>query len=131
MKVLALKNTYWLLAAIFGSAMWLVCPQKSFAADTAVTCNGPVVQLATGRDGTKPRVTIFCSGGSSVSGIDFFAYEISANPNVAATIPTLVGYWVLLGNTSIRISSNLDDLSGNAWGCGGANCRIIDYLEGY
>lgn len=132
MKTLALKNTYWLLAAIFASAMWLVCPQKSFA-ETEVTCAAPVVVLSTGRDGTQPRVTVVCTGGSSEAGIIYFAYEISANPNVANMIPTLVASWVLEHgtNSSIKFSSNLNDVSGAAWGCGAANCRIIDYLEGY
>lgn len=133
MKVLTIKNTYWLLAAIFASAMWLVSPQKSFAADSTVTCHTPQVQLAAGRDGTKPRVTIYCKGGSSVSGINYFAYEISANPTVASAIPTLVASWVLengLGS-SITILSDLSDVSGAAWGCGADNCRIIDYLYGY
>ena len=133
MKVFALKNTYWLLAATFASAMWLVSPQKSFAADTMVTCKAPQVQLAAGRDGWQPRVTIICSGGSSESPINYFAYEISANSTVAAAIPALVASWVLENGvgSSITIYSNVSDTSGNAWGCGMGNCRIIDYLSGY
>jgi len=133
MKVFALKNTYWLLAAVFASAMGLVSPQKSFATDTMVTCNKPVVQLAAGRDGSQPRVTIYCSGGSSAPGIDYFASEISANATVAAAIPTLVASWVLENGvgSSITIQSNLSDTSGTAWGCGSGNCRIVDYLDGY
>ena len=133
MKLLALKKSYWVLAAMFVSLGPLVGPQKSFAADTAVTCNTPQVQLAAGRDATKPRITVFCAGGSSVSGIDFFAAEISANPTVAAAIPTLVGDWVKVHGaaTSITIFSDLSDTSGAGWGCGASNCRIIDYLLGY
>jgi hypothetical protein len=116
---------------MFVSLASLVGPQKSFATDTQVTCNAPQVQL--GRDGTKPRITVFCSGGSSVSGIDYFTAEISANPTVAAAITALVGNWVTVHGpaSSITIYSNLSDTSGVAWGCGAANCRILDYLLGY
>jgi hypothetical protein len=72
MKLSALKNSYWVLAAMIVSFVSLVGPQKSFATDatdTLVTCNTPQVQLAAGRDGTKPRVTIYYADGSSVSGI--------------------------------------------------------------
>lgn len=133
MKLLALKKSYWVLAAMFVSLVSLVGPQKSFAADTAVTCNAPVVQIAAGRDGTKPRMTVYCSGGSSEGSIVYFASEISANVTVAAAIPTLVQGWVLANGTSsaITIYSNLSDTSGAAWGCGASNCRIIDYLLGY
>jgi len=133
MKLLALKKSYWVLAAMFVSLVSLVGPQKSFAADTQVTCNAPQVQLAAGRDGTKARITVYCSGGSSVSGIDYFASEISTNPTVAAAITGLVGNWVTVHgpSSSITIYSNLSDTSGVAWGCGEANCRILDYLLGY
>jgi hypothetical protein len=133
MKLLALKKSYWVLAAMFVSLVSLVGPQKSFATDTQVTCNAPQVQLAAGRDGTKPRITVFCSGGSSVSGIDYFAAEISANPTVAAAIPALVGGWVAVHGpaSSITILFDLSDISGVAWGCGASNCRILDYLLGY
>jgi len=114
MKVLALKNSYWLPAAIFACLALLVCPQKSFAADTQVSCNTPQVQLAAGRDGTKPRVTIYCAGGSSASGINYFAFEIPNNATVAAAIPSVVASWVLENGTgsSITIESNLSDTSG-------------------
>jgi hypothetical protein len=133
MKVLTLKNCYWLFAMAITCVMCLVGPQKSFAANTTVTCNSPVVQLAAGRDDTKPRITVYCSGGSSEGSIVYFASEISANATVAAAIPTLVQGWVLVhGATSaITIDSNMSDTSGVAWGCGASNCRIIDYLFGY
>lgn len=131
MKVSA-RNLYWLVAAIGACLMW-VSPQKSFAADTVVTCTAPQVQLAAGRDGTKPRMTIYCAGGSSVPGIDYFAAEFSANPPVAEAIPAIVASWVQVNGagSSITIESNLSDTSGTSWGCGGSNCRIIDYLLGY
>jgi hypothetical protein len=76
---------------------------------------------------------VYCSGGSSEGSIVYFASEISANPTVAAAIPTLVQGWVLVhGATSaITIFSDLSDTSGVAWGCGASNCRIISYLVGY
>jgi hypothetical protein len=132
MKLLALKKSYWVLAAMLVSLVSLVVPQKSFATDTQVTCRTPQVQLAAGRDGTNPRVTIYCAGGSSV-GFNYFAAEISANATVAAAIPALVGDWVMVNGraSSITIYSDLSDTSGGAWGCGVYNCRIIDYLVGY
>jgi hypothetical protein len=133
MKLLALKKSYWVLAAMSVSLVSLVGPQKAFAADTAVTCNSPQVQLAAGRDGTKPRATIYCAGGSSEAGIVYFAVENSVNPALAAALPTLVGDWVIAkgATSSITISSDLSDVSGVAWGCGASNCRIIDYVVGY
>jgi hypothetical protein len=133
MKAQANKKSFLLLAAVFASLACLAYPQKSFAADTSVTCTSPLVELATGRNGTKPRVTVVCTGGSSVSGIDYFAYEISANPNVTAAIPELVGSFVQVNGpgTSITILSDLSDTSGAAWGCAASNCRIIDFLYGY
>jgi hypothetical protein len=115
------------------SIMCLVGPQKFFAADTSITCNSPVVQLAAGRDDIKPRITVYYSGGSSEGSIVYFASEISANVTVAASIPTLVQGWVLTNgpSSSINIYSNLSDISGVAWGCGASNCRIIDSLFGY
>jgi hypothetical protein len=133
MKLSALKNSYWVLAAMFVSLVSLVGPQKSFAADTEVTCTAPQVQLSAGRDGTKPRVTIYCSGGSSEGTIVYFASENSANPQIAAAIPVLVGDWVKVNGkaTTITIYSDLSDDSGPAWGCGLANCRILDQVIGY
>ncbi|MFZ0478092.1 MAG: hypothetical protein WAL71_02995 [Terriglobales bacterium] len=133
MKVLALKNCYWLFATVFASLVFMVGPQKSFASDTEVTCNAPQVQLSAGKDGTKPRVTIVCSGGSSEGAIIYFAAEISANATVAAAIPGMVQGWVLVNGPSsaIKIYSNLSDTSGVAWGCGAANCRILDQLLAY
>jgi hypothetical protein len=133
MKALALKNSSLLFAAVLASLVGLALPQKSFATDTLVTCNSPQVQLSAGKDGTKPRVTIYCSGGSSEGGIVYFASEISANSNVADLIPTLVANFVLINGTSAPITlwSNLSDTSGAAWGCGGSNCRILDQMLGY
>jgi hypothetical protein len=133
MKLLALKKSYWVIAAMFVSFVSLVGPQKSFAADTEVTCKTPQVQLAAGRDATKPRVTILCAGGSSVSPINYFAAEISANATVAAAIPTMVGDWLKINGaaSSITIYTDLSDTSGVDWGCGESNCRIIDYVVGY
>jgi hypothetical protein len=133
MKTSALKNSSWLLLAILGSLAFLASAQKSYAADTAVSCNTPQVQLAAGRDGTKPRLTVYCAGGSSVSPIVYFAFEISSNEVGALSIAPLVASWVAENGAAspITIYSNLSDTSGAAWGCGASNCRIIDYITGY
>ena len=129
-------------AAMLAAAM--LYAQPSFASDTSVTCTAPVVQLAAGRDGTHPRVTIFCSGGSSEGAITYFAYRLdtAANSSTAMAaadaasaeiIERLVAGAVAENGTgtSITILTNLDDVTGAGWGCGGANCRIIDYVTGY
>jgi hypothetical protein len=135
METLALSKSSWLLAAIFAIVASLASPQKSHAATyTEVTCNSPVVVAwATGAGSTpKPQVTIDCTGGSS-AGFEFFAFRYDINPNFANSIPTLVANWVLMNGTSsnIILYSNLEDVSGNAWGCGSANCRIINQVRGY
>lgn len=132
MKALTLNKSSWLLAAIFASLACLASPQKSLAADTAVVCNQPVVWLSAGRSGTAPMEIVWCSGGSSVSGINFFAYRISDNPNFANAIPGIVGDWVRQygPGAAITLYSNLSDLSGSGWGCGTNNCRILDQLVG-
>jgi hypothetical protein len=133
MKASALKNSSWLLVAMFASLVWLVCPQKSLAADGQYTCYSPVIELATGKDGGAPRVAVKCTGGSTAPGITWFAFRISDNPTVANMIPTMVGDWVEKygPNTTMTIFTDLNDLSGGAWGCGTANCRTIYYLYGF
>jgi hypothetical protein len=134
MKASTLNKSSWLLAVIFASLACLAYPQKSLAADTAVTCTAPVViEWATGAGPTpKPNVVIDCTGGSS-AGFQFFAYRYDVNPNFANSIPALVGFYVLEHGpgASITLSSNLSDTSGNNWGCGGANCRILNQVWGY
>ena len=134
MKASTLNKSSWLLAAIFAALACLANPQKSLAADTKVTCNSPVTWLTAGRlPGEKPMEIVYCSGGSDAGGIVFFASLISANPNVANAIPTLVGLYVLENgpNAPITIYSDLQDLSGVGFGCGAANCRILDQLIGF
>jgi hypothetical protein len=134
MKALMLIKSSWLLAAIFASLACLAYPQKSLAADTRVTCTAPVViAWATGAGPTpKPNVIINCTGGSS-AGFQFFAYRYDVNPNFANSIPALVGFYVLEhgAGASITLLSDLSNTSGNNWGCGGANCRILDQVWGY
>ncbi len=134
MKASTLNRLSWLLAAIFASLACLAYPQKSLAAETAVTCTAPVViAWATGAGPTpKPNVVIDCTGGSS-AGFQFFAYRYDANPNFANSIPALVGFYVLEHGpgASITLSSDLSNTSGNNWGCGSANCRILDQVWGY
>jgi hypothetical protein len=134
MKASTLNESSWLLAALFAAFACLAYPQKSLAADTEVTCTAPVVLVWATGGGVTPaaQVTIDCTGGSSV-GIRFFAYRIKDNPTVANQIATLVGFYVLENGrgSSITIFSDLSNLSGNNWGCGASNCRIIDQVYGY
>ena len=142
MKALTLykSKSSWLLAAMFVALACLAYPQKSLAADTEVTCHAPVVVVwATGGGPfPRPQVTIDCTGGSS-AGIQFFAYPLAAAPglsfnaNFANSIPVLVGNLVLVHGpgTDITLTSDLSNTSGNNWGCGSANCRILDQVFGY
>jgi hypothetical protein len=103
-------------------------PASLAASLTKVTCTGPRSEVATGQDtgALAPRLTIVCTGGSSAGHITYFAFRISDNPGVVRLLATQVGHDV----KSITILSNLADISGNSWGCGGANCRIIAYMYG-
>ena len=135
MKTLTLTKSFWLLA-IMASLAFLALPQNSFAAaDTQVLCNTPQVDLwyTGGGSSPNPQVTIDCTGGSSAPGIEFFAFLIKDNVTMASMIPVLVGNAVLVGGpgTSITIYSNLSNTSGDAWGCGAGNCRILDQVYGY
>jgi len=134
MKTLTLTKSFWLLA-IMASLAFLALPQNSFAAaDTQVLCNTPQVDLwyTGGGSSPNPQVTIDCTGGSSV-GIEFFAFLIKDNPTLASMIPNEIGFAVLANGTSssVTIYSDLSNLSGSAWGCGNANCRILDQLQAY
>jgi hypothetical protein len=115
-----------------GAALLAADTVSAKAADTLVTCDTPIAEVNTGHDGTSPRFTIQCTGGSSAGVITYFAYEIKASPNVAQMLSRSFETFLLQNPTgaAIRILSNLSDTSGAAWGCGGANCRIIDYLPG-
>jgi hypothetical protein len=131
MKALTLKNSPLLLTAIFACLVALTVPQRSFAEDTKVTCTAPqVLAWYTGFGATpNPQVTIDCTGGSS-AGFHYYAFLIKDSPTLASMIPVLVGNAVLVRGTttSITIYSDLSDISGNAWGCGSSNCRIIDQV---
>ena len=134
MKASTPNKPSWLLAAIFASLACLAYPQKSLAAETLVTCNSPVAWLsALNKPGNNPMEVVYCSAGSSLPGISFFAYRISDNPDVAIAIPTLVGNWVLVhgSGSSIKLYTDPTNLSGGAWGCGTGNCRVLDQLLGY
>jgi hypothetical protein len=122
------------ILALTGTAVFSVLAPPAKAADTTVICKGAVLTVNTGKgDGTPPRFTIHCSGGSSAGSITFFAYLISNNPGVAQLLAQafeayMVRYSSSNPGISVPIASNLSDLSGDAWGCGAGNCRIIDYL---
>ena len=140
MKASTLYKSSWLLAALFAALAFLANPQKSLAADTQVTCHSPVVIVwATGGGPTpRPNVIIDCTGGSS-AGFQFYAYPLAPAPalnfnaNFANAIPTLVGNWVLRNGagSSITLLSDLNNTTGENWGCGSANCRILDQVFGY
>ncbi len=119
------------MLALAGGALLAVAAAPAEAADTTVSCATPFAEVNTGQDGTSPRFTIHCIGGSTAGSITFFAYQISTNPTVAQLL--LQAFTTFEAKTSpppgtIPISSDLSDTSGVAWGCGAANCRIIDYL---
>lgn len=101
------------------------------ASETQVTCTTPILTVNSGQDGTSPRLTVQCRGGSTASPITFFAYQISANTTVALLLERAYADAVAQHKgalSTIVISSNLSDTSGAAWGCGASNCRIIDYI---
>jgi hypothetical protein len=121
-----------LLGAISVSLLTTLFAPASFAALTTVLCVSPQVQITTGLDGTAPRITINCSGGSSAAGIPYFAFRISDNPAIAASIPPAIGaYLSIYGATAkLQIVTDLADTSGDAWGCSATNCRRIYGLNG-
>ena len=118
--------------AALGSAVSCFAGTAARAADTEVTCYAPQIEVNTGQDGTQPRMTLHCTGGSSVTGIDYFAFEISVSPSLAQMIQqTYQGFLETHKKSPVLVSSNLSDTSGNGWGCGVGNCRIIDFAIGH
>lgn len=112
--------------------MATVLASAAFAGETTVHCKNPLSQIATGRDGTSPRFTVFCAGGSSVGAIDYFAFRISDNPTAALLLEQQLGPYLQIHGAAAQLTilTNLSDISGAAWGCGAANCRIISYMYG-
>jgi len=108
--------------------------QPSGAAVTQVTCDEPVLVVSTGKDGTAPRVTVFCVEGSTAGNISYFAWRISDDPDVAQLVQSaLAAHNIRAGgvtHNSVILTSDLADASGNAWGCGADNCRIINEILG-
>jgi hypothetical protein len=91
-----------------------------------------VAWVITGAEEALPNFTIWCSGGSSVGNIVYFSYEVAKNATVSQLLANVTGNHAIQTNDGpITIYSNLSDLSGVAWGCGTANCRIIDQLAAY
>ena len=122
------------LFVVFAGACLLASAATSaHATDTTASCTAPLIQLATGHDGTAPRVTVQCTGGASSAPITYFSYEIKTNPTVAQLIERTVYGFVAENGPSFGmiVLFNDKDLSGAAWGCGNANCRIIDYVYGF
>jgi len=118
-----------LTVALVIGAFQIVTATAAKAADTAVTCKTPFATVNTGQDGSSPRFTIKCTGGSSAGDIIYFAYKISTNPGLAAMLVQTFETYVFQSGDPISIYSNLADQSGDEWGCGGSNCRILDYVS--
>ncbi len=120
-------------ALLLGALLLPFAVKSASATETTVSCKAPAVQVATGADSTSARVTVQCTGGSSAGNITFFAWQIKANATAALMIERAVAGFVLEDGTgaTITIISDLSNTSGNAWGCGSANCRIISYVDGY
>jgi hypothetical protein len=121
------------MLGLAGGAFLAVTSTPAKAADTVVTCKGPFAIVNTGQDGSSPRFTIHCTGGSSAGSITFFAYQISASATVAQLLAQafetyIARFAATSPGVAVPIASDLSDTSGAAWGCGAANCRIIDYL---
>jgi hypothetical protein len=119
----------------FALAIGVLCGPSAFAQETQVSCKAPVLQLATGGDGTTARATILCTGGASVGGVStpyvYYAYAFPSNPWVAQAIVQAVGMIVrqLGSNETLTILSNFSVL-GTSIGCGADNCRLINYVYG-
>jgi hypothetical protein len=127
-----LKSVSMLLASLM---LLPVTAASAFTLETAVTCKEPIVWIQTGLDGSTPRVTIQCLGGSSVPGIVYFAWPMrtATDETLALLIERTVAGLVLEHgiNATLTLYSELSNTSGNAWGCGSANCRILGQLIGY
>jgi hypothetical protein len=130
-----MKNFLPLCSASFAVAAWAMCATSSLAADTAVNCTAPVVQLNMGTNGVGgPRVTIFCSGGVfPVTPIVYYAYAYNTNSKYSAalgrSVAEAVGFnQVAIGpGATIVIYSNFDAPLPD--GCGNANCRSFDTIN--
>ena len=124
-----------LLALAGGAVLAGHAAPASAATTTTVTCFKPVTQISTGQGGTfdQPRWTLQCLGGSTASNVTFFAWRLADDPYVAPLLEEAFGHLILAGKppASVTILTNLSDISGNAWGCGSANCRKISFLMGY
>jgi hypothetical protein len=117
------------MLALAAGAFLTLNATSAKAADTTVTCKQPFAVVNTGQDGTQPRFTVHCVGGSSEGSITYFAFEISTNTTVAQLLSqAFATFSARFPGKAIPISSDLSDTSGVAWGCGAGNCRIIDYL---
>lgn len=122
-------------ALAMGIGAFVVPPFAPAAAGTYtdVTCKDPVSYVSTGLDGFAARWELHCNGGSTAPNISNFSFRVDDNPNVAQLLEHVFGDFVLSGGApkAIVVKTDLGDTSGNAWGCGGANCRIIHGLHGF
>ena len=105
------------------------------AAETQVNCYGPASSVSTGLDGLAARFTIQCSS-TNLGAIVYFAYRIAQSPATAQMLQRQFNFFIerqrayglSANNIDLILYTDLSNKSGNSWGCGGANCRIIDYL---
>jgi hypothetical protein len=119
--------------AIAATAISVSCPAS--ASETQIACLEPSTQVSTGLDGLEPRFTIQCLS-TNVRNITYFAYKISQSPATAQMLQTQVNFFIERSlaaglspnNVMLILYTDLSNESGNSWGCGAANCRIIDYL---
>jgi hypothetical protein len=121
-----------LAAGIAGSA--------ARAADSQIDCYNAEAVINTGIDGTSERLAVYCAGGATYHGtstaipnITYFDLRLTNINQIASAIATiqLVHGWAELHpSTPLWISGDLGNLSGQAWGCANANCRLLDYVTG-
>jgi hypothetical protein len=98
------------------------------ASESAVKCFTPEIVIQTGKNENAPSIYIYCSGGSSFPGVVYFGWRISDNPNIAPLVVASVAAVQIEKVSEVTVYTNLLDLSGNTWGCGSANCRIIGQI---
>jgi hypothetical protein len=87
----------------------------------------------------QPRLTVTCSSVVPSSNITYFAFPLLASDSELSpasqgplfqTLTTLLSAHGGAGRV-LTISYDLSDASGNSWGCGSANCRIILNVDAF
>ena len=121
--------------ALAGGLFFIVNAEPAEAQTiTSVTCFTPVTNISTGQGGSfdQPRWELHCLGGSTATNISHFSWRISENVYLAPLMEKMFGDLIRSGRPppSLIVRTDLSDVSGNAWGCGSSNCRIIAGFEG-